>query len=450
VAQGLSAVAAGAEVIVRGGTIVTVDGAARVLSGDVHAVDGRLVQVGGDAVPRGRDHEILDASGCVVMPGLVQSHIHTCQTLARGRADDLALLDWLKKIVWPYEAALDREDAAAAARLACVELLRGGTTAIQDMGTVHHTDAIFEVLRDSGLRALAGKAMMDTGDDVPTGLREGTRASLDESLALVKAWHGAAEGRLTYAYAPRFVLSCTEELLREVAGQARTLGVRIHTHSSENADEIAAVRTQRGADNVTYLHRLGMSGAHVGLAHCVWLSDEERRILRETGTHVLHCPSSNLKLASGIAAIPEMLAEGIAVSLGADGAPCNNNLDGFLELRLAALLHKPRVGPHAMPAAQVLWLATMGGARALGLEAEIGSLEVSKKADVIVVDVSGAHVVPTASAYSAVVYAARATDVRHVVVDGRVVVKGGDLLTIDAPRAIADARRRAGAIFGRM
>jgi cytosine/adenosine deaminase-related metal-dependent hydrolase len=441
---------ASGEVIFRGGTIVTVDGASRVLAGDVHAVDGRLVQVGGDAVPRGRDYEILDASGCVVMPGLVQSHIHTCQTLARGRADDLALLDWLKKIVWPYEAALGREDAAASARLACVELLRGGTTAIQDMGTVHHTDAIFEVLRDSGLRALAGKAMMDDGDDVPAGLREGTRASLDESLALVKAWHGAADGRLTYAYAPRFVLSCTEALLREVAEQARALGVRIHTHSSENADEIAAVRALRGADNVVYLNSLGMSGAHVGLAHCVWLSDEERRILRETGTHVLHCPSSNLKLASGIAAIPEMLAEGIAVSIGADGAPCNNNLDGFLELRLAALLHKPRVGPRAMPAAQALWLATMGGARALGLDAEIGSLEVGKKADVIAVDVEGAHVVPTASAYSAVVYAARSTDVKHVVVDGCVVVKGGDLLTLDARRAVADAKGRAAAIFARM
>jgi cytosine/adenosine deaminase-related metal-dependent hydrolase len=384
------------------------------------------------------------------MPGLVQSHIHTCQTLARGRSDDLALLDWLKQIVWPYEAALGREDAAASALLACAELLLVGTTAIQDMGTVHHTDAIFEVLRDSGLRALAGKAMMDHGDDVPAGLRESTKESLGESAALVKAWHGAAGGRLTYAYAPRFVLSCTEELLREVAGRARAEGVRIHTHSSENADEIAAVRALRGDDNVAYLHGLGMSGPHVGLAHCVWLSERERAILRETGTHVLHCPSSNLKLASGIAQVPEMIAEGIAVSIGADGAPCNNNLDGFLELRLAALLHKPRVGPRAMPAAQVVWLATMGGARALGLEAEIGSLEVGKKADVIVVDVQGAHVVPTESAHSAVVYAARSTDVRHVVVDGRVVVNRGELLTLDAPRAIAEAKTRARAIFGRM
>ncbi len=439
-----------AEVIVRGGTILTVDGTSRVLAGDVHAVDGRLVQVGGDATPRGRDFVVLGAEGCVVMPGLVQSHIHTCQTLARGRADDLALLDWLKKIVWPYEAALGREDAAAAARLACAELLKGGTTAIQDMGTVHHTDAIFEVLRDSGIRAVAGKAMMDSGDGVPAGLRESTRASIDESVALCKTWQGAADGRLGYAFAPRFVLSCTEELLREVAERAPQLAARIHTHASENRDELEAVRLLRGSDNVAYLHSLGMTGAHVGLAHCVWLTEAERRILRETGTHLLHCPSSNLKLASGVALVPELMAEGVAVSLGADGAPCNNNLDGFLELRLAALLHKPRVGPKAMDAATVVRMATMGGAQALGRGAEIGSLEVGKRADVIVVDADGAHVAPTASPYSAVVYACRATDVKHVVVDGRVVVQAGELLTLDVKRAVKDAKQRANALFARL
>jgi cytosine/adenosine deaminase-related metal-dependent hydrolase len=292
--------------------------------------------------------------------------------------------------------------------------------------------------------------MMDSGDGVPEGLRESTQFSLAESDGLCQAWHGAENGRLGYAFAPRFVLSCSEPLLREVAERAPALGARIHTHSSESSDEIAAVRAQRGDDNIAYLHGLGMSGPHVGLAHCVWLSERERQILRDTGTHVLHCPSSNLKLASGIAAIPEMLAEGIAVSLGADGAPCNNNLDGFLELRLAALLHKPRVGPRTMPAPQVVQLATMGGARALGLEAEIGSLEVGKKADVIVVDTSGAHVTPCASAYSAVVYACRSTDVRHVVVDGRVIVQAGELLTMDDARAVADAKARATALFARM
>lgn len=438
------------EVIIRGGTIVTMDPEWRLLEGDVHARDGRIIQVGGAAVPTGRDYEILDAEGALVLPGLVQSHIHTCQTLARGRADDLALLDWLRRIVWPYEGALDAEDVAAAARLACAELLLGGTTAIQDMATVHHTDAIFEVARDVGIRATIGKAMMDDGDGVPASLRERTRASIDESIALCQRWHGTEDGRLRYAFAPRFVLSCTEDLLREVAVVARRLGARIHTHASENRDELAAVVQARGDVNVAYLDHVGLSGHDVGLAHCVWLDERERRILAETSTHLLHCPSSNLKLASGVATIPELLQEGISVSLGADGAPCNNNLDAFMEMRLAALIHKPRVGPTGMPARQVVRMATMGGAKALGLDGEIGSLEVGKRADVAVVAIDGPHVSPTDSPYAALAYACRANDVRHVVVDGKVVVRAKTLLTLDAARAAAEGRVRARRIFDRL
>jgi 5-methylthioadenosine/S-adenosylhomocysteine deaminase len=438
-----------AEVILRGGTILTVDPGSRVLSGDVAARDGLLVQIGGHYAPATTDYDVIDATGCVVMPGLVQSHVHMCQTLARGRADDLELLDWLGGIVWPYEAALERADVLAAAHLACLELLCGGTTAILDMGTVRHGEALFEAALDSGLRATIGKTMMDDPGVLP-GLRESTRASIDESLALHRAWHGRAGDRLRYAFAPRFVLSCTDELLREVGDHARRLGIRLHTHSSENRKEIAEVRRLRGADNVVHLHALGVSGANVCLAHCVWLSDLERGLLAETGTHLLHCPSSNLKLGSGIAEIPELLARGVSVSLGADGAPCNNNLDGFLEMRLAALIHKPRCGPRALAASTVVRMATLGGARALGREDEIGSLEVGKRADVIAVEIDGAHVVPTEDPYSAVVYACRSTDVRHVVVDGRAVVRDRALLTLDRGQVVADARAAARRVFARM
>jgi 5-methylthioadenosine/S-adenosylhomocysteine deaminase len=437
------------EVILRGGTILTVGPDRRIETGDVAARDGLLVQVGGDYTPETDDYEILEVDGCVVMPGLVQSHVHMCQTLARGRADGLELLDWLKRVVWPYEAALAAEDVAAAARLACAELLSGGTTAVLDMGTVHHTDALFEAARDAGLRATIGKAMMDAGDR-PAGLRETTAASLEESARLCREWHGRAGGRLRYAYAPRFVLSCTDDLLREVGRAARTAGVHIHTHASENRSEVAEVVRQRGADNVVHLDRVGLSGKDVGLAHCVWLSEAEREVLRSTGTHLLHCPSSNLKLGSGVAEIPELMASGVSTSLGADGAPCNNNLDGFLEMRLAALVHKPRRGVTAMPAATVVEMATLGGARALGLADQIGSLEVGKRADVIAVDMSGAHVVPTADPYSAIVYACRSTDVVDVVVDGRVVVRDRQLLTLDRASVVRDARERAGRLFSRM
>jgi 5-methylthioadenosine/S-adenosylhomocysteine deaminase len=437
-----------AELIIRGGMIVTVDPDWRVVTGDVACKDGALVQIGGAYTPTERDYDILDAEGCVVMPGLVQSHVHMCQTLARGRADDLELLDWLQQVVWPYEAALEAEDVAAAARLACVELLCGGTTCVLDMATVRHTDAIFEVARAAGLRATIGKAMMDA-DETPAILREKTRASLDESARLCAAWNGAEDGRLRYAYAPRFALSCTDELLRETARAARQAGVLIHTHASENKDEIAEVERRTGMRNIEYLHSVGLTGSDVCLAHCVWLDEAERRLLADTGTHVLHCPSSNAKLGSGVAAIAELMEAGISVSLGADGAPCNNNLDAFLELRLAALLQKSRRGATAMRAPLVIRMATLGGARALGLHDQIGSLEVGKRGDVIVVDMNVAHAVPTSDPYSALVYALRSSDVRHVVVEGSVVVRDRALITMDVEAAIRDARARAAAIFAR-
>jgi cytosine/adenosine deaminase-related metal-dependent hydrolase len=440
-----------AELVFRGGTIVTLDAAWTLATGDVACRDGVIVQVGGHYTPTGDDYQIVDARDCVVMPGLVQTHVHMCQTLARGRADDLELLDWLQRVVWPYEAALTGDDVAAAAALACTELLLGGTTCVLDMGTVHHTEQLFATARDAGIRATIGKAMMDVSEAVvPAGLRETTRASLDESAVLLRDWHERTGGRLRYAYAPRFALSCSDDLLTEVGVSARRAGVRIHTHACENRAEIAAVLARTGTSNIEYLHARGLTGPDVCLAHCVWLSDAEQRILAETGTQVLHCPSSNLKLGSGVALVPELLAAGIPVSLGADGAPCNNNLDGFLEMRLAALLHRPRAGVRSLPAAHVLRMATLDGARALGLDAQIGSLEVGKRADLIAVELAAPHVVPTEDPYSAVVFGCRASDVRHVAVDGRLLVQQRALLTLDRAAVLARARSAARQIFARM
>jgi len=436
------------EVIFRGGTILTIDPNHRVLAGDVACVDGAIVHIGGAYSPQSRDYEIVDCAGCIIMPGLVQAHVHTCQTLARGRADDLELMDWLRNVIWPYEANLDEAAVSASAELACAELLLGGTTAILDMGTVHHTDAIFAAAERSGIRATIGKAMMDQPDpQIPAGLRESTSGSLDESAKLIRRWHGAAGDRLRYAYAPRFVLSCTEELLREVGSEARAKGVRIHTHASENPGEVALVRARFGKDNIVVLDELGLLGPHACIAHCIHLSDEEKRLLAARGAHVCHCPSSNLKLASGICPVPELIAAGIAVALGADGAPCNNNLDGFLELRLAALLHKHRVGPRALPAPEVVRLATVGGAAALGLADRIGSLEVGKRGDVIAVDLGALHAVPTGSPWSAVAYAAKSCDVRHVAVDGALVVRDRTLLTLEVGKVRDRANRAAMRLF---
>jgi len=434
------------EVVFRGGTILTIDPNHRVLAGDVATLDGAIVQVGGNYTPQSDDYAILDCDGCVVMPGLVQAHVHTCQTLARGRADDLELMDWLRDVIWPYEATLDEAAMTASAELACAELLLGGTTAILDMGTVKHTGAIFAAAERSGIRATIGKAMMDAPDTMP-GLRETTHASLDESAALAKRWHGAAGGRLRYAYAPRFVLSCTDELLREVGARAKANGLGVHTHASENVGEIALVRARFGKPNIDVLDDFGLLGPNTCIAHGVHVSPDERALLAARGAHVCTCPSSNLKLASGICPVPELIAAGVAMAIGADGAPCNNNLDALRELRLVALLHKPGHGPRTLPAPEVVRMATKGGAAALGLGGSLGSLEVGLRGDVIAVDTQALHTLPAASPWSQIAYAAQSCDVRHVAVDGRVVVRDRRLLTLDVEAVRKAAQRAATRLF---
>ncbi len=430
------------ETLIRGGLIVTCDARDGVYEGDVLVEGGRLRALGPDAAAHAshRPLRVIDARGCAVMPGLVQAHVHLCQALFRGSADDLPLLAWLRERIWPLEAAHDPDSLRASADLGLAELLRGGTTTVLDMGTVRHHDAVFEALRDAGIRAFSGKAMMDAGDGVPDGLRETTAESLTASERLCLQWNGAAGGRLRYAFAPRFVLSCTEGLLRETAVTARRLGALLHTHASEHPGERDAVRAALGEDDVDALARWGVAGPDTVLAHCVQVTAAQRASMAAAGTRVAHCPSANLKLGSGVADVPALLAAGVVVGLGADGAPCNNNLDGWTEMRLAGLLAKRNDATTALPAREVVRLATAGGARALGIDGEVGSLEVGKRADVIVVDLTGPHAEPGGDVHSRLAYAAQSRDVRHVMVDGRLVVRDRQVLTVDEERAVATAR----------
>lgn len=439
------------DLVLRGGTIVTCDAANTVIQGDVLIRGDRIVAVGTvQAAPGAR---AVDARGCIVMPGFVQAHVHLCQSLFRGFAEDQPLLQWLSKHIWPYEGAHSPQTLYASTRLGISELLLGGTTAALDMGTVRHTDVIFQTAERAGLRLTSGKAMMDKGALRPGGLTETTDESLGLSDDVASRWHGKANGRLRYAFAPRFILSCTDEALRACAKLARQRGCLIHTHASENPGEVEAVRAATGGkSNIRALHDLGISGKDVVLAHCVWLDSDERRLLAETGTRVAHCPSTNLKLASGLADVPGLLAAGVTVGLGADGAPCNNRLSAFTEMRLASLLQKPKLGAAAMPARDVVSMATMGGARALGIDHEVGSLEKGKKADVIVIDTMAAHLRPRTDPFTTLVFAAEASDVKHVFVDGQWLVRDKRLLrweleevVNDAEAAIDEVLQRAGA-----
>src|SRR5258707_14462032 len=261
--------------LIKGATVVTLDADNLIFDGDVSIENGRISGRGGSLAASFTGVEVIDARGCVLLPGFVQTHVHLCQTLFRGAADDLALIDWLKKRVWPMEAAHTAESIRASARLGIAELIKGGTTCALTMETVRHTEEVFRVVDESGFRASVGKCMMDRGDDVPRELFEETHESVQESLRLIDEWHGRADGRIRGCFAPRFAISCTRELLGEVAQLARERGVMIHTHAAENQTECDMVARETGMRNITYLDSLGVSGTHVVLAHCIHLFDDE-------------------------------------------------------------------------------------------------------------------------------------------------------------------------------
>jgi 5-methylthioadenosine/S-adenosylhomocysteine deaminase len=292
---------------------------------------------------------------------------------------------------------------------------------------------------------------MDVRGEAPARLHQDARAGLDEAVALHRQWHGAANGRLRAALAPRFAISCSRELLEATASLSRDLGLLVHTHASEQREEIDVVRAATGMDNLEYLNAVGLASPQLCAAHCVHVSDREQALLAEHAVKVLHCPSSNLKLGSGIAPVTAMRARGISVSLGADGAACNNTLDMFQEMRLAATLQAMQSGPGSLAARDAVWMATREGARALGLEGEIGVITPGARADVIVVDASSPHHTPAADPYSTLVYSCRAGDVRATLTDGDVRVRDGQLswaewaeLRTGANDAAQAVRARAG------
>lgn len=432
------------KLLIKDATIITMDADNRIFTGSVVVEQGRIAAVEAGTSPKSTGFdEVINGAGKVLLPGFVQTHIHLCQTLFRGAADDLALIDWLKQRVWPMEAAHTPDSLYASARLGIAELIKGGTTSALTMETVNHTEAVFQAVEESGFRATVGKCMMDQGSDVPAALSEETAASINESLRLLETWHGKADGRIRYCFAPRFAVSCTRELLEQVAQLSRLRGVLVHTHASENRDEIAMVESTTGKRNIEYLHSVGLAAPHVVLAHCIWLDEAEMEILAATGTHVAHCPSSNLKLASGFAKVPEMLERGISVSLGADGAPCNNRLDMFTEMRTAALVQKAIHGSRTLPALTALRMATMHGARALGLDQVIGSIEAGRQADLMLLDLNSLHTTPQPEPVSTIVYAAETSNVETVLINGRVVLREGELLTMPENQILSASREQA-------
>ncbi len=405
--------------------------------------DGRIAKIG---KIHARVRNVVDARGQLVLPGLIQSHVHLCQTIFRGAGEDLALLPWLRHVIWPLEAAHDPDSLRASAALACAELLRSGTTAFLSMEVVRHTESVFEAVDESGLMGLIGHCFMDETAGFRPLARDAEKgfAECDQLLA---RW--GKHDRLRLAIAPRFALSCSSKNMRAASDYARAHKLRLHTHSSEQIPEVELVEARTGMRNINYLHSVGLTGPDCCIAHCIHADSHERAILRETETKVLHCPSANMKLASGIAPIPEYLESGIHVSMGADGTPCNNRLDQFMEMREAGLMQKLRLGAEALAAEKVVKMATEGGAKALGWEKEMGTLDVGKRANIIIVDQQDFHTLPCTKAATNLLYSNCARDVRMTIVNGEILYRDGRLTKVDEEKLRASVLKERKKLFRR-
>lgn len=413
-------------------TIVTVDAADRVLTGTVVVTDDRITEIlpAGQRPTTAIDHSI-DARGGILLPGLVNAHTHLAMTLFRGYADDVDLQSFLDRLIPKETEVLSEEHVRTGARLAFLESLRSGCTTALDM--YWWPLATLDEAERAGFRLQAGPIFIgfDGPDRTPW-----PRRLTDARATAPHRWifaHG------TYTMDP--------QQLAEVAALVDDLGTRFHIHACETAHEVADVRARFGRSPIELLDEVGLLRPGTVLAHAVVLDDAEIVRLAETGTAIAHCPASNMKLASGFCRVPELRAAGVTVGLGTDGPSSSNDLDMFGAMRTAALIHKgERLDPTALPAAAVLRMATIDGARALGLDDQIGSIEVGKQADLVLLDADSPSLNPVYDPISSIVYAASRGDVTDVWVGGRRVVDARTCTTIDLAQTLADARAEAGVI----
>jgi 5-methylthioadenosine/S-adenosylhomocysteine deaminase len=423
--------------LIRGGTLVTMNANREVFTGDLRIEDERIVEIG-SKLKAGDNETVLDADGCFVIPGLIQTHTHLCQVLFRGLADDLELLDWLQQKIWPMEKAHSSSSLKAAARLGILEMQSTGTTTIVDMGTTTGAGFIFEQALEAGLRYFGGNCFMDL-KSMSGLLHRSFNDSLVEAEELIKVWHKKTP-LLEYVVAPRFAVSCTEKMMKAGVELQKEHGLLLHTHASENRGEVEVIKKRTGLGNVDYLNQLGLLNDKAVIAHGIHLSKSEVKKFVHACAGLAHCPASNMKLASGFAAIPEYLKMGMKIGLGTDGAPCNNTHDQFLEMRFAGLVHKPKFGPRAMPAEEVFRLATLGGAEVIGRSKDLGSLEKNKLADIVVVERGSPGLATVENAYSSLVYSCSGRDVRDVFIHGREIVRNRAHFKWQAPEVISSAR----------
>ncbi|MFX1566257.1 MAG: amidohydrolase family protein [Promethearchaeota archaeon] len=442
-----------ADLLIDGATVITVDSQRRIISdGAVVVEDQRIIAVG-------KAHEIkqkfsadtrISGKNKILIPGLIDCHVHLAQAMIRGTADDVDLIPWLRDYVWVLQGNFTPADGKASAELCIAEMLKSGTTSFLE-SMIHKRygmDGIAQVVEKTGIRGCLSKLFMDwTGyaDEeaiMYEGMVEDPEECIAETLSMHSKWQGAADNRVFIWWGARTPGAVSPELYRRVAELARKRHMGITMHLGEVKEDVEYTKTQFNQLPAEFARDVGMMGDNVVLVHGVWITPKEFPIYVETGTHMCHCPASNSKLASGIALIPEMLEAGINVCLGCDGGPSNNAYDMFREMFLAAVIHKARtLNPLIMPAETVLEMATINGAKAIGLEKEIGSIEVGKRADLVLIDTTQLNLAPTYNPVSNIIYAANGFNVYTTIVNGQILVHEGKLLTMDEDKVIETARK---------
>ena len=386
-------------------------------------VDDRITAID-QKLKTGDADMVIDGEGKVLIPGLVNTHTHLPMTLMRGLADDLILDSWLNDYIWPTEANLDGYHCYAGAKLACAEMIKSGTTTFNDM--YFFMDDVAKAVDEAGIRGNISHGMLDMGDE------EKRKAEYKESKRIIDKCHNTADGRIKVSLGPHAPYTCSTQLLRWVRKKADQLDLKIHIHVSETEFEVEQIRDKYQCRPFEYLDKLDFLGSDVLAAHAVWLSEREMEVIKEKGVKISHNPASNMKLASGTSPVAQMMDKGINVSLGTDGAASNNSLDILEEMKIAALQQKVKnLDPTVLSAEEVFKMATINGAAALGMEREIGSIEVGKKADLTLIDMKAPHLTPYRHPISHLVYSANGADVDTVICNGKLLMQNRELLTID-------------------
>lgn len=445
----------GQTLLIRDATVVTSDDGGTVLDRGWVSVRGDTIEALGSGDPPASACHVdveLDAGGCAVMPGMVNGHTHLFQTLFRGLGDDKPLLDWLRDHIWPAASLMTAEEAGAAATVGLLENLRSGATTVIDHQYIHPDpaidDAVCAAAERSGVRFLLARGWADR--NYAPRLQETIETVLERTGLVADHWHGRGDGRIRVETGPLIPWGCSDEATVAATAASRTWGGGMHVHCAETAVEVEMNLAERGTRHVDWLHALGVLGPDSQLAHSIWLDDDELDLVAASGACVVHCPVSNMYLASGVARVPEMLRRGIPVALATDGPGSNNRQDMFEAMKLAVLLQKVHhLDAMILQPEDALRMATRFGARAAGLEDRIGAIEPGRLADLVVVSLRSVFVGPVHRAVSALVFNVTPRDVRDVVVDGRIVIRGGRFVDIDEQAELARATELCAGLFGR-